>query len=254
MKTNTTTQTKIKNNSTPVLSKRFAGAIIDICLLIMLSIAGIFILNKTPMSDASKKAREEIVTIQDETKVLTGYGEKVYEYDDDGAYKEYSDEVGTYIVKNITNLTEDIYNAYKSSLSNNENYKYAQFAFKANSYAIKAISISIVELLLFFVIPLCKKKNATIGMLFAKTQMIKTSTEDKPKWYQNLWSCIWLILIESLLPLLVLSEFFVIGIIAVINIVLMFLNTQERTVRNYISGTRMIDADTYIEKVENPAE
>lgn len=237
-------------NKAPALTKRIAGGLIDACILFILYYLFFSLCLGTPLANNYHANYEEMIQIQDKYKLETGYGQKTYTFDENTNYKIYQDEAGSYIVVNMNSITKDVYDSYKSKLDKDEDYGYASYKFKVNSYFLKIFSGFVAEFICLLIVPLCNKRRASVGKLLSGTQLISTTTDGYARWYQLSGRFVWIFLIESSLPLLFLSELYTLIFMPIIMIIVAIINKENRTIHDFISATKVIDCTTFIETEE----
>ena len=99
-------------------------------------------------------------------------------------------------------------------------------------------------------VPLLNKRRATLGKLFAGTQLINSKYYVPAKWYQVLGRFFFQFIVEGALPYLFLSGFTIILPILLIPGVLFIITLIDRkngrTLHDFVSVTKVIDKRTYI--------
>lgn len=254
---NKTEESKKTYNTRPRLLARVLSVIVDIFLVFL---AGFLILQlelSTPISNKYRSLKSELIQMNDTTKLETNYGHKFYEDEEGYAtyvvnYAEYvesdtsSDKVGMkYIVLNNENISNEVKTAFENALRNNGVYQSKYITFHAIYFGLEMLAIGSVELVMFFVIPLISKRRQTIGNYVAITCLIDNK-ESKVKWWQLLIRFLFILLIETALPLFYLTELGAILVVIVVNLIVMFISKKSyRTLRDYVSLTRIIDKNTY---------
>ena len=257
--TQETTQEENKAyNSKPRFLARFLSALVDIFLLFLLSF-GVFQLEmSTPISHEYHRLREEVVTIIDTTKLETDYGYKLYDDDEkyasyvNASYQAYMEDNAedshfnhNYVVLNKESISDEVKNAYEAALKNNGTYQSRYLSYKATYYGLLMLAAGSSELVLFLIIPLVNKRRATIGRFVAITSLI-SSKEVKAKWWQVLVRFLFILVVETALPLFYLSEIVALLIVSTINLIIVLISQKSyRTLRDYVSFTKIIDKNSF---------
>lgn len=245
-------------NSKPRFLARFLSALVDIFLLFLLSF-GVFQLEmSTPISHEYHRLREEVVTIIDTTKLETDYGYKLYDDDEkyasyvNASYQAYMEDNAedphfnhNYVVLNKESISDEVKNTYEAALKNNGTYQSRYLSYKATYYGLLMLAAGSSELVLFLIIPLVNKRRATIGRFVAITSLI-SSKEIKAKWWQVLVRFLFILVVETALPLFYLSEIVALLIVSTINLIIVLISQKSyRTLRDYVSFTKIIDKNSF---------
>ena len=238
-------------NEKPNFLARIMGAIIELCLILMGGIGLVQLIYHTGISSPYYKYVNEMKEVSDVAKLDTGIGKKLYStdptYGDYTSYIVHTDEVGQYIVVNNENYTEEMVKNYNAILNNNVSYVNNKLRVEALDYAYTVTAAGISEFLFIFIIPLVNKRRATPGKLAAGTMLIHRKTESRAKWWQVMVRFIWIFVIETALPLLLLNYLFAAIIVSAIVFLLMLISKKEnRTLHDLVSGTRVIDTRTFV--------
>ena len=251
-----TPQEKKAYNIRPRFLARFLSALVDIFSLFLLAF-GVFQLEmSTPISNDYYHLKEEVVTMIDTTKLETDYGYKLYDDDDKyGTYASYQvykeeDESNaknghSYIVVNKEEISDEVKNAYQDALKNNGTYQSRYLSYRATYYGLLMLAAGSSELVLFLLIPLFNKRRATIGRFVAITSLISTK-EVSAKWWQILLRFLFILVVETALPLFYLTEFGALIIVSIINLSIVLVSRKSyRTLRDYVSFTKIIDKNSF---------
>ena len=251
-----TPQEKKAYNIRPRFLARFLSALVDIFSLFLLAF-GVFQLEmSTPISNDYYHLKEEVVTMIDTTKLETDYGYKLYDDDEKyGTYASYQvykeeDESNaknghSYIVVNKEEISDEVKNAYQDALKNNGTYQSRYLSYRATYYGLLMLATGSSELVLFLLIPLFNKRRATIGRFVAITSLISTK-EVSAKWWQILLRFLFILVVETALPLFYLTEFGALIIVSIINLSIVLVSRKSyRTLRDYVSFTRIIDKNSF---------
>ena len=253
-----TQEEKKAYNIRPRFLARFLGALVDIFLLFLLSF-GVFQLEmSTPISNDYYHLKEEVVTMIDTTKLETDYGYKLFDDDEkyssyvSASYQTYKEEneedahySHSYVVVNKDEITDEVKNAYQDALKNNGTYQSRYLSYRATYYGLLMLATGCSELALFFLIPLFNKRRATVGRFVAITSLISTK-EVAAKWWQILLRFLFILVVETALPLFYLSEFGALIVVSLINLIIVSISRKSyRTLRDYVSFTRIIDKNSF---------
>ena len=251
-----TPQEKKAYNIRPRFLARFLSALVDIFSLFLLAF-GVFQLEmSTPISNDYYHLKEEVVTMIDTTKLETDYGYKLYDDDEKyGTYASYQvykeeDESNaknghSYIVVNKEEISDEVKNTYQDALKNNGTYQSRYLSYRATYYGLLMLAAGSSELVLFLLIPLFNKRRATIGRFVAITSLISTK-EVSAKWWQILLRFLFILVVETALPLFYLTEFGALIIVSIINLSIVLVSRKSyRTLRDYVSFTKIIDKNSF---------
>ena len=257
---NTTT---LPDNSKPHFMMRIAGGLIDLCCIV-LAIFGLYNLFAiSAMGNGIRENQHAIMYVSDNYKVqelVEGsgetYGHKVYENDPSyGLYTTYvvheADSTGyKYVVIDNETISDEVKAAYKAALSKDETYKNCSFDIRLIQYGITCLSGFISMGIFLLMVPLLNKRRATLGKLFAGTQLINSRYFVPAKWYQVLGRFLFQFFIEGALPYLFLTGFTIILPIllipGVLFIITLFDRKNGRTLHDFVSVTKVIDKRTFI--------
>jgi uncharacterized RDD family membrane protein YckC len=243
-------------NKKPRFLARILSGLVDIFLVFIVGFGLFQIEMATSISDGYRQYRNSIITTQDTTKLETGVGHKLYEneetYSNYSQYNHYteadsaSEHYGQkYVVVNNQDITKEAKQNYTSALSNNGVYQSNIVTFRAIYFGLLMMAAGITELILVFLVPLFNKRRATIGRFVALTSLI-SNKEVEAKWWQLLIRFLFVLLIETALPLFYLSEFATLLIVGTVNIAVVLISRKTgRTLRDYVSLTRIIDKSSY---------
>lgn len=244
-------------NVKPRLLARVLGPLVDIFLLFLASF-GIFQLEMaTPISASYHQLQDQLITIADTSKLETEFGYKYYDNEENyqaysALYKTYLEEDSAsinynhhYIVLNKENVSKEVKEAYQNSIKNNATYQENYLVYKATNYGLLMLGVGVSELVFFFIIPLFNKRRATIGRFIALTSLINTK-EMPVKWWQLLIRFLFILVIESALPLFYLSEFVTLLVVGGINLFITIVSKNSyRTLRDYVSFSKVIDKNSF---------
>lgn len=242
-------QTSIENIK-PHFMQRLGGGLIDICIIFFFFWLCYFGCMNTPIANTYNQYKHQIVEIQDMTKLETGYGEKVLinesNVDEYQNYQTYVDEVEqTYIVKNIPDATQEIYDEYIQSLQDNSVYKNLTFDKDLIHYGISVLCGTVSLSIFLLAVPLLNKRRATIGQLFTEQQLISTRYQSRARWYQVVFRFLFILIIEGCLPFLFfsLNAFYIMPIVFLL---IASLTKSGRTLHDLVTGTKVIDKKSFV--------
>ena len=246
-----------ETNAKPYWTMRLAGGLIDIFLIFLMTLGLYQLFIRTPLNSGLKQYGNGMVEIQDSYKLKPLFegdeqtiGHKVYENEEEyanySANLSYLDEETQlhYVVVDNENLSQDYINKYVAAVKADPTYKTYQFNYRLIDFGVTMLSVGITELVLFLFIPLINKRRATIGQLFAGTQLIHFRYQVEAKWYQIVGRFLWVLIIETALPYLFL-EIYSLLIIPVVVYLITLTNKNRRTIHDFISRTMIIDKKTF---------
>ena len=245
-------------NTKPRFLARILSPIVDIFLLFLLFFGAFQLEMSTPISNDYHRVREELITISDTTKLETNYGYKLY--DDDEKYNAYVAQSyqtykvedtedpyynHSYVVVNNSEISKEVNTAYQDSLKNNSTYQARYLTYKATRYGLTMLAAGSSELVLFLLIPLMNKRRATLGRFVAITSLINVK-EVKAKWWQVLVRFLFILVVETALPLYFLTELGALLVVIVINLIVTLISRKtSRTLRDYVSFTKIINKNSF---------
>lgn len=240
-------------------SMRIAGGLIDLCLMFMATIGLFFLIGLTPLANGMKGYQQKMVNIQDNYKLTAlvegsdeTYGHKVYENEESYVnYKNYTvypaDETGyQYVVVNNETISDEVVKAYSAAIKENQEYSTYSFNYRLIEYGLTMLAGFVATSVFLLVVPLTNKRRATIGKLFAGTQLINSKYQTPAKWYQVLGRFSFQFLIEGALPYLFISGWTVIAVPALLLIISLINRKDGRTLHDLVSQTKVIDKRTYL--------
>ena len=240
-------------NNKPYWLNRFIAGLLDVVLLFF-SVTFLYsLLVKTPVADNLNRYHLEILAIEDQSKLDSGYGYRhIIEQGEEGNFLlHYSEEEDYYyIVKNVDNPSKELIQDYQAILDAHEDYNDLCFSYDLNNYMVICLSGFITELVFFFVFPICNKRRATIGQLVCGLQVISTTRINRAKWYQILGRFFYILLIESAIPYFLINKWAFLVMPILISIISLF-NEENRSISAYISATKLIEAKTFTPLVED---
>lgn len=238
---------EIESNSKPMFLKRIIAFILDVGILFA-SFFGLYLIElKTPIAGNYNRLSEEIVLIEDQTKLDTGFGIMTYceEGKNYNTFHIYTDSEGKeYVVTNVKDPSKEIVDAYKDSLKNNADYKDTRFAFNLHNYLLAMLGLGVAELIYFLVFPLCNKKRATIGQLVFGIALYSQRNYSYARWYHIMFRFLLVFIFESALPFLWLG----LGgflVVPVFDFIVCLINKNNVALRDLFTLTRLIEAASY---------
>lgn len=240
-------------------SMRIAGGLIDLCLMFMSTIGLFFLIGLTPLANGMKKYQNLMVMVQDNYKVTElvegsdeTYGHKVYENEE--SYASYSknlvhaaDETGyQYVVVDNETISEEVAKAYAAAVKADADYSTYSFNYRLIEYGLTMLAGFVATAVFLLVIPLTNKRRATVGKLFAGSQLIDSKYQTRAKWYQVMGRYSFQFLIEGALPYLFISGWTAIAIPALLLLISLINKKDGRTLHDLVSRTKVIDKRTYL--------
>lgn len=249
-------ESKPEYNQKPRMLARILSALVDMFMIFLCGFLIFQIELAAPISNDYHRLRDELITIIDQTKLDTSYGHKLYEDEDNyssyTSYRIYKEEDESleqygknYVVIDNLELTSEVKNAYQASLKDNATYQDRYITYRAIYFGLLMLAVGSAEVVLVLIIPLTNKRRATLGRFAAITSLI-SNKEVKAKWWQVLIRFFFVLLIETALPLFYLSELATILVVVLVNLLIMLISRKTgRTLRDYVSLTRIIDKNSF---------
>ena len=247
---------ELGENHKALWPKRLIAGALDAVLLFLTSYLLFFIANKTPIAGNARSYKEKMTIIEDEAKLDTGYGYKVVvNKGEEGGYLLHYDEANNeyYIVKNTEYPSSEITTEYKTIINANTEYSELQFSYSINNYGMLFGAGFIAELIFFFVVPVVNKRRATVGQLLCGLQLISTKRMDRAAWYQLLGRFFFIYIVESAIPYFIMG-LWVIVVVPLATIIIRYFNKENRSLYDFISFTRLIEAATFVPPFEEEDE
>ena len=247
---------KIEPNSKPHIINRIISGLIDACIVFMVFTGIYMIFLNTPISDSLYRYDDEKTVIYDSLLYSTGMGVKNYEFEEDTTYRIYTDDDGKeFVIEGIASPSEDatqeewdVYTAkyidFHDKLEKDASYATAETNYKLVNFGLIALDALIVESIFYLAIPLIDKKRRTIGKMIAKTQLYSAKHKDNPKWYQMVGRFVWILLFESLIPYVFLSQATFVAT-AFITFVFVICNRDNKAFHDLVSGTMVITTESF---------
>ena len=247
-------------NNKPHWTMRIAAGLIDTCLLFLAAFGFMQLFLSTPMNKPLKEYETNMIYVQDEYKLkpliedsTETYGYKIHEneenYNDNlkNHVVHLEDETGyKYIVVDNENISEELTTAYTKSVKADSRYKDYSFYYRLidSGYTCLAGFASCSIFLLF--VPLINKRRATVGKLLAGTMLVNNRYEVEARWYQVLGRFLFQYFVEGVIPFLFMTNGILVAMIMPVVLFLITLtNKKRRTLHDFVSMTKVIDARTF---------
>ena len=247
---------KPQYNQKPRTLARILSGLVDMFLVFLCGFFVIQLEMATPISQEYHTLKDELITIIDNTKLETDYGHKLYEDEENYAsyvtYHHYQENDETsenngksYVVINNETISDEAKANYQASIKNNSTYQSHYLTYRFIYYGLVMLAVGASELVLVLFIPLTNKRRATLGKFVAMTTLIDRK-EVRAKWWQILIRFLFVLLFETALPLFYLSEFGAVLVVAIVNLFVTLISRKSgRTLRDYVSLTRIIDKNSF---------
>lgn len=128
-------------------------------------------------------------------------------------------------------------------LADNENYQNEVFAAGLHHYLLVIMELFIVELILFLIVPMFNRDGASIGKLMCGLLLFDESRQARINRFQIFVRFVYIFL-ESIL-LYPWTGIYTILLIPVLRLIVMMLNSKNRTLLDIASGTMLIEKNSY---------
>lgn len=242
-------------------SMRIAAGVIDLCLIFLALFGLRYLLFLTPMGTTYNNLVNEAIKISDTYKLeklvegsdeTFGYmlyeGEEKYEEHVKAGYLVYQDEDNkNYVVANHEEISKEVQQAFNKKVNGDQVFRGYRFDAQLLEFGVVSIAMTVGEGVFLLGIPLLNKRRASLGKLAAGTMVINNKFEVEAKWYQMLGRYFWILIVESLLPLLLISNVFITPlIVGSLLFVITLFNKKRRTLHDFISRTRVIDKRSFV--------
>ncbi len=240
----------IEPNSKPYLLKRIVADLFDVGVLFFVW----FMLNLGFFNSGMANTYNMHITtqtkIKDSAMLTSGYGEMKYVDDDTSTqgYIIYTEENTNkeYIVVKKSEPTEEEKKQYSSIMNSSQAYKDAVFGASVHRYVISGFSCLLSEGIFFLLVPLVNKKRATCGQLLMGISLYSIRYQKYARWYHVLFRFLFIYFIESLLIYLI-CGIYTFMLIPVLSLIIMLISKNtNRVIRDYITGTMLIENKSYI--------
>lgn len=248
----------LKPNSKPFWSMRIAGGLIDLFLMFLATMGLFYAFSSSPMGNSLRNYSREMALIAEDYKLVEfiegsdeTVGYKVHENQPEFAgYTTYlvhdADETGyKYVVINNGNISKELQSAYTKAVKADKKYSNLSFDYQLVEYGITMLAGFISMATFLLVIPLCNKRRASLGKLFAGTQLINSKYQVPAKWYQVTWRFIFQFLIEGALPYLFIYGWTTLAMPILLFIISLIDREHGRTLHDFVSRTKVIDKKTF---------
>lgn len=243
--------------SKPRISKILYSGLIDLLCFSILALIFNFIVFNTPISNNFKNQYDNIITTQEQYKLTTGYGEKVYLTSSNETafvdYKQHEDSEGVYIVKDLDTISAEIKVEYVLLLNNDNVYQKALLQYQVTSVLILIAIVGTAQGLIFLLVPLLNEKRATPGKLLFGLKTINYQTKQVITWPFLVIQFLTILIIESIIPYLLFGEMMLIFIPLILFAVVLF-NKEHRTFHHLLANVANVDTKNGEEGVVVDAE
>ena len=242
-----------ENSPVPVVLKAIA-LLVDTVTLIITSYLFYLLVGVTPITNNLKKYENQMVQISDSLKVSSGIADEVLlteenkdEYQKYVVYLNSSNE--EYVVVNKENVSEEVKEAYRSTLNANEEYKSASFNRDLINFLILCLVGGTSELVLILVIPLTNKRRATIGELATGILSFNERIQTRCNAYNIVGRFFFIFLVESVIPMILVGDLIMI-FMPLTKLVVCIISKEHRYVSDYVCHITSIHKDNYHPIVE----
>ncbi len=227
----------------PTTAKIFLSGLIDLLLFILFAWAVNLLVFTTSISNSYHQYHKTIVNTQDQYKITSGYGEKVYIDEETiqnypGAFT-YSDEGGEYVVIDIIDVDEQVKNDYINLLQDDITYQHTLNTYQLTSLALLALVVGVTEFVLFFIVPLTNKNRATIGKTVMGLKTINQHTLKLISLPLLFVQFVFLLIVLSILPYIIFGELTLV-FVPLILFAFVLLNKDLRTIHQFIAQSRTV--------------
>lgn len=241
------------SNNKPYWLNRFIAGLVDVVLLFFSLTLVYALLVKTPIANNLNRYHQDILAIQDQAKLDSGYGyrDEITEGEEGSFLLHYDEEDDYYyIVKNVENPSQELTYDYQALLDADDNYNDICFSYDLNNYMIMCLAGFFSELILYFVFPICNKRRATVGQLICGLQVISTRRINKAGWYQILGRFFFIFMVESALPYFLINKWAFL-VMPILIVTFSLFNEENRSLSAFVSGTKLIESKTFSPLVED---
>lgn len=247
-----------EENSKPNFMMRLAGGIIDTCIIFLLFYGLYTLFMITPLADGFNNLKDQMVYIQEEYKLESGYGAKYYvtsenyeSYQSFHQYKEVDENNNelTYVILTKENFTEEEYNAYLKLINSSKTYENLTFDARLINYGICVLSGVISSSICLLFIPLLNKKRDSLGDLASGQCVFSVKYQNYARWYHILIRYFFMLIIDMALPYLFMELTTFIVIPLLILLITLF-SKSGRSLHDLVSGIKKIDYRSFTPLVE----
>jgi hypothetical protein len=236
----------IEPNSKPYFLKHIISDMFDVMTLFLL----FFVINlglfKSPIANTYYSHQAEATKIIDNCRLETGMGyqEFVNDETDISGKTVYTDSDGKeYIVVINKDATSEQKQEFATKMNSSQAYKDEIFASNLHRYLISMLSISLAGLPLLLIVPLTNKKRATAGQLLTGIALFSKGRQTYAKWYSPLIR--YILYFGGFVILYPWTDIVTFLVIPVIDLIIMLINKDNKTIRDYMSGTMLIENKSY---------
>ena len=240
------------NKQTTNAIPAFLTSVIDICLIFMVYFVIYLGLAKIPrVTSLYESHQQEAVRIQDVYKVEYDLGYKLYSIDENYEtytnYPIYTDDNGEYkVITKAYNKDQETYDEYKAkvdkyneALNKDTTYGHERIIISLLQYEIRLFAFAISAFVFLFLIPFISKKRYTVGRYSAKCDLISVkSTFTASRW--QVFGRFSLIFVVTALLGIYLNPVLILLVYLAATAMMLFIGKQGRTIRDYITGTKMV--------------
>ena len=235
-------------NQKPRFISFMIAGLIDIFLIFLASFGIYQIELNTPISSQLNTTNALMAEIERDYWLEYDVAVKSYEFDESERSTKvvYSDDQGEYILVRKEDATQDRINEAINAVKANQDYQSLQFNYKLVNYGLKMIAAGSSEFLLVFLVPLLSRKRYTIGRLAGGVVLIRRKRQDKASVWNLLARFFWVLLIDTALPALVISEIIIFLIVAAGRLIVRGIDREHnRCILDLITGAICVSKETY---------
>lgn len=243
-----------KPNSKLFFMQRFAGGIIDVCIIFMACWGLLTAFMRSGLAYYYNRNDVEMAEIRDGYLLETGCGNKIIITEENK--KEYS----TYIIhtdsdnvqyvvtvnKDANEIQKEKYTTY---IKEDKRYQMLRFNNRFINYGINLLGGFIVTMTFMMIVPLCNKRRVTIGGLFSEQALYSLRFERYAKWYHVVFRYFFIFIFEFAIPY-IFFEMFTFFLAPITFLLIGSINSNGRCFHDFISRTKLIDNKTYTPMVE----
>ena len=244
-----------KENCNAPFILRFISLIIDTAIILLASFGFQQLLMLSPIKDSMEYQTHTMGEISDHYKLVSEIGVMTYLTDENrDQYKNYiiyTDELGLeFVVTNVDNPTPDNVSKYKELIKNDPTYQTANSNYNRINYGVLCLVFFTSEIIFLLFVPLFNKRRATIGELCCSTLCFNVKRSVKANGLNLIGRFLFIFIIETALPCLILGELTLI-FIPLIRIAVMAISKERRCLSDFVSHTMHIHKDNYYPVVDD---
>lgn len=195
-------------NSKPVLLKRFISDGFDLMSLFLVFMLLMYMIMNTSISDTYRKH-------------LTNYLRIELEVVDKAVD---ADEVS-------------------EMLNNNKQYQDEVFTANLHGFVLKVWALFISEVILYLFVPMLNRNYLTLGKILTGVMLFDESRQTKASKGQVILRFVFIYMASIFLYQW--TDIYTFLLVAVIRLIVIMLNEKDKTLCDYVSGTMLIDKETY---------